>query len=199
MSRSRIWPVAVLVVAIIIMGAAVFIQRSSPQVILLKNTYSESPTAFTFQYPDGWQYQIPQRNLLILAEPETFLLMANTNRETDAKVGPNVTIQRSETLYFEGGLEEALDAYLRRGPMRPNRSWEIIGEKEATTLNEHEAVTVNLQGSEFPDWPKLRMRVTAALASNKVVYLLIASSALEDWEQHEPLLQGIIDSMEIIE
>lgn len=199
MARSSFWPAVVLLAAVVIMGAAVFIQRSTPQVIRLTNTYGESPTAFTFQYPDGWQYQIPQLNLLILAEPETFLQMANPNRDENAKIGPNVTIQRSETLFFEGGLEEALDAYLRRGPMRPNREWELLGDKTTGTLNGRESLTVELQGSEFPDLPKLRMKITAAVGSNKVVYLVVASSPLEDWEQNRALLEGIMSTMTIIE
>ncbi len=175
--------VAVLIAGVVLLNNS---RNSAPELV---NTYEESPTAFSFRYPEGWLYQIPQVGLLILAQPETF----------NGEPGPTLTIYRSTQLAMEGNLEAALTAYLAQGALRPNREWELLNEITSTTFNGRDAVSVDLQGSEFPDLPQLRMRIIATRAEGFAVYIFVISAPVEEWETHRPTLENILGSVEIIE
>jgi len=178
-----------LLLAVVIVAVVAAVLANRPSTPPLVHEYTKSPTAFSFRYPEGWMYQIPQVGVLILARTDAF----------QGEAGPSFTIHRSSTLAMEGSLEAALDEYMQRGPLRPNRQWQMLGEITPTTFKGREALTVEVQGSEFEDWPALRTRITALRAGVVTIYLFIQSAPVDQWEAELPLLDSILNSVELYE
>lgn len=160
-----------------------------PNAAALPYRYTESPSAFAFNYPQGWSYQIPQMGLLILAQPGTF----------SGEPGPTFTIHRSTSLGMYGSLEAALDEYMQRGPLRPDHGWETVGEITPTTFRGLEALEVEVQGSEFEGWENLHARIIAAQPSSLVIYLFVLAAPVDQWEASLPVLTRVLDSVELFE
>ncbi len=99
--------IVLVIVALVVAGVIVSNQQSRSALI---HTYTGSPTAFSFQYPDGWQVSIPIQNILLLAD-------AAAQR---GEPGATFTVQRSTALADEGSLGAALNTYLRQGALRPD-------------------------------------------------------------------------------
>ncbi len=186
---SRRLLLALAAVIVVAVAAAIIALIARPATPPLVHEYTKSPTAFSFRYPDGWMYQIPQVGVLILARPTTF----------QGVPGPSFTIHRSNTLAMEGSLEAALDEYLRRGPLRPNREWALVQAVTPTTFKGRQALTVEVQGSEFEGWPELRTRITALRTGVVTIYLFVQSAPVDQWESERPLLESILNSVEIYE
>ncbi|MBN1966069.1 MAG: hypothetical protein JW910_15575 [Anaerolineae bacterium] len=176
-----------LLLALVVIAVVLVVLANRPSD--LPHSYDLSPTTFSFRYPDGWMYQIPEVGILVAAPPETL----------GGEAGPSFTVQRSTSLMMQESLMAALDLYLAQGPLRPNRAWELVGEVADLTFNGRPAVMVELAGSEFPDWPQLYTRVVMAEASNRVIYVLAVTTTQEDWEADRPLLESILASVEILE
>jgi hypothetical protein len=157
---------------------------------LLTRTFDKSPTGFTFRYPDGWEYLIPMQGLLVLGDPTTLY---------DNVAGPTFTVQRNDPLSVYGSLDEALDLYLRRGPMRPDRSWSMLGDINKSTFEGREALIVDIQGKENEASPELRAHVVVTTSQNSFVYMLILTAPTENWSVHEPILTAMLDSLKLLE
>jgi hypothetical protein len=184
------WRLRVLfTVALALVAVVVILNVVSQRTIDLPHTYDRSPTTFQFRYPDGWIYQVPEVGILVAAPPETL----------GGDPGPSFTVQRSTSLMMQASLAAALDLYLNQGPLLPNRQWALVGDVTEMTFSGRPAVMVELQGSEFPDWPQLYTRVILAQASNRVVYVLAVTTTLENWDADRALLESILDSVEILE
>jgi hypothetical protein len=157
---------------------------------LLTRTFDKSPTGFTFRYPDGWEYLIPMQGLLVLGDPATLY---------ESVPGPTFTVQRNDPLSVYGSLDEALDLYLRRGPMRSDRSWEMLGEINKSTFEGRDALSVDIQGKENEVSPELRAHVVVTTSQNSFVYMLILTAPAENWSAHEPILTAMLDSLKLLE
>jgi hypothetical protein len=156
----------------------------------LTRTFDDSPTGFTFRYPDGWQYLIPMQGLLVMGAPDTL---------NNSEPGPTFTVQRSEPLSVYGTLDEALDLYLRRGPLRPDRSWTKLGEITKSTFAGRDALLVDIQGKENEVSPELRAHVVATTSQNTFVYFIVLTAPAADWAVHEPTLIAMLNSLQMSE
>ncbi|MEO8606466.1 MAG: hypothetical protein ABI690_01175 [Chloroflexota bacterium] len=156
----------------------------------LTRTFNNSPTGFTFRYPDGWQYTIPMQGLLVIGAADTM------NNSTP---GPTFTVQRSEPLSVYGTLDDALELYLRRGPMRPDRSWAKLGEIAKSTFAGRDALVVDIQGKENEVSPELRAHVLITTSQNTFVYTIILTAPAADWATQEPTLTAMLNSLQMSE
>ena len=164
----------------------VSVQESLP----LVNTYDQSPTAFSFRYPADWVYFIPEQGLLILGP-------ATTDQN---EIVPTVTILRTQRLSNQvATLEEAMSTYLRRGPLLPGQSWMIVAEVSATTLDDREALVVELEGANRADDPQQRVLAIITQADNGIFYIFAVGASRDEWETHLPTLRSILASVEILE
>jgi hypothetical protein len=130
------------------------------------------------------------QGMLLMGMPETL----NNNQ-----AGPTFTVQRNAPLSVYGSLDEALDLYLRRGPLRPDRFWSMLGDITHATFLGREALFVDLQGAENMVSPELRVHIVATVAQNTFVYILVLTSPVEDWNTYQPILQAMLDSVQILE
>jgi hypothetical protein len=189
----KIWVIAGGLAAVVVILLAVFLltRPTVPNASdLLTRTFDHSPTGFTFRYPDGWEYLIPMQGLLVLGDPATLY---------ESVPGPTFTVQRNDPLSVYGTLDEALDLYLRRGPMRSDRSWEMLGEINKSTFEGRDALSVDIQGKENEVSPELRAHVVVTTSQNSFVYMLILTAPAENWSAHEPILTAMLDSLKLLE
>jgi hypothetical protein len=186
--------VVLTVIGLVIVVGLVGVLSSRKQLpdspLSLTQTFDKSPTGFTFRYPDGWQYTIPMRGLLVMAEPET--LFQN-------QPGPTFTVQRSAPISVYGSLAEALDLYLRRGPLRSDRTWSRLTEITSSTFQGREALVVDLEGTENEVSPKLHAHIIATPAQNTFFYIMVLTAPSDEWSYHEPTLQAMLESLQILE
>lgn len=154
----------------------------------LSNTY-RNPTAFNFNYPEGWEYSIPVQGLLILGEPQTL----------EGTPGPTFTVQRSLQLAQSESLEAALETYLRRGPLREDRFWTTTEEITTVEFNGRDALRTTLQGADFDDAPQADLTVIATKVEDGPTYFFIVAIPLDDLEQYEAIMDAILDTVEIVE
>lgn len=169
------------------------IEVATPQAVApalpLTKTYDLSPTAFEFNYPDGWIVQFPQQGLMVVAPEETL-------RGTP---GASMVVQRSVRLAAESNLDTALDSYLENGPLRNQREWNIMGERDTTTLGEHDALRVELEGRQLDDAPLTRVSVIIAKAASGAIYIITFTAPSDQWDVTSPTFEAILDTMTIIE
>jgi hypothetical protein len=156
----------------------------------LSRTFNNSPTGFTLKYPEGWQAVIPMQGLVLFGAPDTL---------NNVEPGPSFTVQRVEPLSVYGTLDEALGLYLRRGPLRSDRSWAKLGEIAKTTFDGRDALTVDIQGKENEASPELRARVMAATSKNTFVYVIIMTAPAATWDADEPTMTAMLNSMAMLE
>ncbi|MEP7290568.1 MAG: hypothetical protein ABI835_02240 [Chloroflexota bacterium] len=162
----------------------------APVALPLTETFDDSPSGFTFQYPAEWRYTIPVRGVLLLGPPQTIF---------DGEAGPSLTVQRSDPLTVVGTLDEGLDRYLNLGPLRTQGLWQITQPVSTTTFNGRDARAVELEGSNAEGTPRLFTRVVATVADNSFVYLIITSTPAERRAAFEPTLNAILDTIQILE
>lgn len=172
------------------MLAACSTTPTPPPAIELSQTFDDSPTGFSFRYPDGWEYMIPMQGLLIAGKAETLY---------ENQPGATFTIQRGAPLSVHGTLDAALDQYLRRGALSDSRDWKTTTEIQSTTFLGREALQVDLQGKENAASPEQRARIVATIAENTLVYLLVIAAPVETWETDGVLLEAMLASVEILE
>ncbi|MBZ0287757.1 MAG: hypothetical protein K8I30_09095 [Anaerolineae bacterium] len=156
----------------------------------LVRIFNNSPTGFTIRYPDGWQSIIPMTGLVVFGAPDTL---------NNVEPGPTFTVQRTDPLSVYGTLNEALDLYLRRGPLRPDRSWKPLGEITQMTFAGRDALSVNIQGRENDVSPEMRAHIVATTAQNTFVYILVLTAPAEDWGVDEPTLTAMLNSLQMLE
>lgn len=161
---------------------------SSEDVISLPNQIESN--AFSLSYPDDWQHQIPQTNMLFLASPEVLAQQA----------GATITLQRSVALSSSAdSLSAALDTYLERGPLRSDRNWEQIGAIETAELDTYEAVLAVVEGSEQVGTLMMRSEIYVLQAESGFYFIFTLTAPLEQWDTVIPILSAIKDSVDISE
>jgi hypothetical protein len=180
-----------LLVMVAIVGGALFYllqpQFGTGQIELSREFESN---AFRFRYPDGWQHQIPQTNMLFLVSPEVL----------QQQEGATITIQRSVRLAAEAEtLADSLDIYLQRGPLRTDRAWSIVEDGHATMFNNREALTVVLEGAEVARTTPMHSEVFITETGNGFVFIFTMTAPQEQWTPLEPTLSAILQSVEILE
>ncbi|MCY3836390.1 MAG: hypothetical protein OXF83_08185 [Anaerolineaceae bacterium] len=157
----------------------------------LTHQYLESPTAFAFSYPDGWQYHIPQTNVLIIAPPALFQL----------EPAPSIVVQRNLGLIGEGSLNAMMDAYLRRGPFAGNHAWQQVAPIAETMIAGRRALIVVLQGRDLAGVgsEELWSQIALTQAANRMVYIFVATVPLSQRTAYESTLAAVLSSVEIRE
>src|SRR5688500_2102800 len=109
MSKSNKNVLGLLVILVVVAGALFYLFQPQFRQPTIELTNDFESNGFRFSYPDGWQHQIPQTNMLFLGSPEVLA----------QQVGASITVQRSIRLSGETDtLEAALDFSLERGPLR---------------------------------------------------------------------------------
>ena len=103
-----------------------------------------------------------RQNMLFLASPE---VLRGEN-------GATITIQRSLRLSSEAQtLDEALDIYLERGPLRADRAWAAVDERESVTFSSRDALQIRLEGAERAGTEQMRSEIFVTRADNSLIYI----------------------------
>jgi hypothetical protein len=190
MSKSNKNALVLLVILVVVAGALLYLfqpQFGQPTIELTNDFESNG---FRFSYPEGWQHQIPQMNMLFLASPEVL----------EQQVGASITVQRSLRLSGETDtLEAALDFYMERGPLREERGWSIIDNAETITFAERDTLRIGLEGAELADTTPMHSDIYVARANNGLIYIFTVTAPLERWESIQPTLTAILNSIRILE
>jgi hypothetical protein len=163
---------------------------NSPEALPLTRTFDESPTGFTLNYPEEWQYVIPSLGIMLLGPPETL---------NEGVPGPSLTVQRAEPLSVVGDLDAALERYLSSGPLRVSGQWEITDAAQVIRFDERDARGVELEGSIVEGGVPMHMRIVVTSADNTFVYLIITMMPLERRADLEPTLEAILATLRILE
>jgi len=195
MSKSwRIWAAVGAVVAVLAAIIALFIadaqSTKTPAPLPLVNTFDDSPTGFSFMYPEDWEYMIPLLGVLVTGPSQTLY---------QGQPGPTFTVQRIEPISIWGTLENALDSYLQSGPLRQSGRWTIVTPVTTTTLENRDARMVELEGSDGEGAAPLHTRIVATLADNTFVYIFITSVPVDHQNLYASTLQAMLDSVRILE
>jgi hypothetical protein len=198
LSRRRKIALAVLLAAVLV--AAFFLATrpvSAPpddalltsQPEPLVNTFDRSPTGFSFQYPEGWTYQIPFQGVLLAGLPESL---------NNTVPGPIFTVQRGLTLNIAGDLSGAIEMYLQDGPLRTEGLWQITVPESDTTIDGRPARAVELEGAERGGTPS-HTRIIATAADNTLIYLFITTAPVTFAAQYRPTFDAMLASVDIFE
>jgi hypothetical protein len=190
MAKSYTKVFALLAILIVVAGALFYLFQPQFRQPTIELTNDFESNGFRFSYPEGWQHQIPQTNMLFLASPEVL----------SQQVGASITVQRSIRLSGETDtLEAALDFYLERGPLRADRAWSVIGEVENVTFAERDALLVRLEGAEIAATTPMHSEIYITRANNGLIYIFTATAPQEQWQAIQPTLTAILDSVTILE
>ena len=190
MPNQTRYGLALLVIVAVVAGALFYLLQPQFGNVQIELSREFESNAFRFRYPDGWQYQIPQTNMLFLVSPEVL----------QQQEGATVTIQRSIRLSTEAEtLADALDIYLQRGPLRADRAWSIVEAVHTTTLSGREALTVVLEGAEVVDTTPMHSEIFMTEVGAGFVFIFTMTAPQEQWTRLEPMLVAIRQSVEILE
>jgi hypothetical protein len=190
MAKSNKNALVLLVILVVVAGAVFYLFQ--PQFVqpTIELTNDFESNGFRFSYPEDWQHQIPQTNMLFLASPEVL----------SRQVGASITVQRSIRLSGEADtLEAALDFYLERGPLRADRAWAVIGDVENITFAERDALLVNLEGAEIAGTMPMHSDIYITRANNGLIYVFTVTAPQEQWQAIQPTLTAILNSVTILE
>jgi hypothetical protein len=167
----------------------VFLQQRGGSLPLTR-TFTGSPTGFTVRYPEDWDASIPIQGVMLIGPSDTLF---------QAQPGPTFTVQRLGLLSSYGSLDDALDLYLRRGPLRGDRDWAAMSASQSTTLDGRSAMSVMLQGRDNDTSPELRAEITATTADNGIVYIVVLTAPTADWETASPTLAAMRETLHLLE
>lgn len=160
----------------------------SENTVSLPNQFESN--AFALSYPEDWQYQIPQVNMLFLASPEILAQEA----------GATITLQRSVALSSSvDTLSVALDRYLERGPLRADRHWELVGEIDTVELDSYETVLAVVEGSENVGTLPMRSEIYVLQAESGFYFIFTLTAPQDQWDTLAPVFAEIRDSVDIRE
>lgn len=195
MSKSwRLWAAfgaAVVVLSAIIVLFIVDAQAVKPPTPLpLTQTFDQSPTGFTFMYPEGWDYMIPMLGVMVMGAPETLY---------EGVPGPTFTVHRIEPLTVLGTLDNALQRYLESGPLRVPGQWEIVEPISSITFEGRDARVVELVGADNEANPPTHTRIVVTSADNTFVYVFITTVPVDRKAAYDPTLQAVLDTVRILE
>lgn len=187
-SRRRLALVIVLI-AVPVAAALIFFRPALPAA--LEQSFDGRSSAFTFDYPAGWDYTIPIPGVLVVAPEATLYQNAP---------GPTFTVQRANPLsVYDGSLDAALSQYLSRGPLSAERQWQVTDEARAITFLGRDARRVELYGRENDASPLSRARIVTTAAANTFVYYLVITAPDDQWADLAPTLEAVLNSVEILE
>jgi hypothetical protein len=164
--------------------------RAVNTALALNRTFDKSPTGFTIDYPDEWEYIIPSLGIMVLGPPETLF---------ENQPGPTFTIHRAEPLSVVGSLENALDRYLNSGPLRTPERWEITIATRATQIDQRDALLVELQGADRENAPTLHTRIIVTSADNTFVYFFITTVPSERSASFDLTFDAMLATVRILE
>lgn len=190
---KKIWiGLAVVLVVVVAGAAALFLTRPNNQANVppLTQTFGDSPSGFTFRYPEDWRPFIPMQGLMVAGPPDTL---------NGATPGPSFTIQRAGPVSVYDSLDAAFNDYLTKGALSPQRQWHKLSEITHLTLQGRDTLVVDLQGLENAASPEQRARIYATTSQNTFVYYIILSAPVATWETDEPLLTAVMNSFQILE
>lgn len=191
---SRLWAIGAAVLIVLILIAATVIQDAqtvrTPVALPLVNTFDKSPTGFSVQYPETWEYIIPMVGVMVMGPPETLF---------EGAPGPTFTVQRTLPLSITGSLEKALESYLESGPLRVEGRWQITLPITRTTLEERDARVVEVEGSDHANSPRLHARIIATTADNTFVYLFVISTPVDKQAHFAPTFAAMLATVRILE
>ena len=195
--RLRLWVIlgvivviAAGVVALFVLDAQAVQSPASTAALPLTRTFDKSPTGFTLDYPEDWEYVIPTLGILVLGPRETL---------NEGVPGPTVTVQRAEPLSVVGNLDDALERYLSSGPLRVAGRWEITDTAKAIRFEERDARAVELEGSTSEGGAQMHMRIIVTSADNTFVYLVITMVPVDIRASYESTLEAVLATMQILE
>ncbi|MBN1284493.1 MAG: hypothetical protein JXB47_03765 [Anaerolineae bacterium] len=160
--------------------------------VVLADRFDLTP-AFHMSYPEGWTFQSGGVGILLFAEMQTVFAYP-------PQPGPSLVVFRSD-IYTLGqdSLEEALDVYLRRGPLRGDK-FAVIEAISETTLDGRAALMVGVEGRQFSSSPLMRSRIIITMADDGEHYYIFAADApAEDWEEEWPFMEAMLASADIRE
>lgn len=181
-------------VFVIVAIAAVFIRDAQtppiPVALPLSQTFDDSPTGFTLNYPEEWQYIIPAVGVMVLGPPQTLF---------ENEPGPTLTVQRTYPLSISGTLDNALESYLQSGPLAEEGLWQIITAIHNGTVDGRDARVVELQGSNVEGAPPLHTRIMATTSDNTFVYMIVTTAPADRVAAFAPTLDAITASIQILE
>jgi hypothetical protein len=183
-------------VALVALAAILFVfvrdaqTPPAPVALPLTNSFDGSPTGFTLRYPDGWSYSIPQIGVFVIAPDQTL---------SGSEPGPTLTVQRAEPISIAGTLDSALDRYLRNGPLRTGSAWKLTSGIQTTQFLERDARSVELEGTDSPNAPRMHARITVATAKNTIIYFLVTSVPVEKLAAYTPTLDAMLATVQILE
>lgn len=193
----RPWPLLLLVVLAFFLAMraiAAFWQERPPALapaLPLMAAYEQSPTALFFRYPQGWQYNIPRVNILLLG-PQALFEMEPT---------AHIVVHRNLGLISEESLHAMLDTYLRRGPLHGKHGWRQLGEREEIQFSGRPALKIAFQGRDIAaiESEELHSEIIVTQAENKMAYIFVATVPLAERAQFAATLDAILASVQIRE
>jgi hypothetical protein len=151
----------------------------------------ESPNTFRVRYPAEWGTLIPYQGVWVAGPLATI---------NEGAPGPTFTVQRLNVLAaYNDSLAEALDTYLRRGPLAPGKEWALEGSIATSTFAGRTSLVAHLSGRENAASPPSRARVTAAMAANGFVYLLVATAPQDQWTGLEARFAALEAAVTLLE
>lgn len=177
------------VVALFALDAQALKTRSGAPLQLV-HTFDKSPTGFSIQYPDGWDYVIPFQGVFMMGPPTT---LDNT------EAGPTLTIQRTDPLTITGDLQNALSRFLESGPLAQGKDWKITKNISTTTIDGREALIVELEGRDVPNGPIFYTQIIATAADNTFVYLFISAVPKDRWAAYQATFEAMLKTATILE
>ncbi|MGJ3239467.1 MAG: hypothetical protein ACFE0Q_12225 [Anaerolineae bacterium] len=184
MRGAKLWLVSLLLITLTACTAP---SAQPTQSVELTRQFESS--AFLFDYPETWQYQIPQANLLFLASPDVLA----------QRPGATLTIQRTISFASSANLEDALNTYLARGPLRADRHWQAVTEVESLVFDTYDAVSILVEGSEQADSLPMRSRVYLLQAESGFFFIMTATAPVTQWDTVQPTFDAIFASMDLLE
>lgn len=175
-----------LFVALVVLLILILQKQSST----IRLTGSFESNSFRMAYPESWQDNIPQTNILFLGSPEVLHQQA----------GASMLVQRSIALTSDAEtLQEALQLYLERGPLRIAGKWSIVGDITTIKFAERDALQVILEGADNAEAVPMHSEIIVTRADNSIVYVFAMSAPVEQWDTIEPTFAAMLASVEILE
>ncbi|MCB9459705.1 MAG: hypothetical protein H6670_08650 [Anaerolineaceae bacterium] len=190
MSRNR-WIISGIALIVALAGIVLGLMNSQKAAsgVTLSERF-ENSASIHFSYPAGWQFVIPEQNIIFLGSPEVL------NQE----IGASITIQRSLRLMTEvETLDDALTLFLERGPLADGPAWEVIEAARAIQIDGRDARITVLEGADIEGAERLRSEIAVTESDSGVYYVFAATAGIAQWPETEPIIQAILDSVDILE
>ena len=154
---------------------------SSVEFQCVERTYTSPEWGFSITYPEGWIFQ-EQGEQVMFATSES--IFAGTEFDTGAAM-----------LVIGGELEdgETFEEMLEMVLSELSSEDIAIGDREPLAIGGRDGVIISFEGTPADD---VRIRgFLAAVVNNRVGYVFVGFSALNEWCDYGPALQTMLDSV----